>query len=223
MQPPFRPIYPLSQKKLTELRQYIDDNLKAGRIRPSKSPAGAPILFVPKKDGSLRLCVDYRGLNKVTVKNRYALPLISEILDRVQGAKFFTKIDIKDAYYRMRIQEGDEWKTAFRSRYGHYEFLVMPMGLTNAPATFQNYIHKALRGLVDVYYVVYLNDILIYSNDRDTHTRHIQEVLDRLQAAKLYAKPSKCSFYQETIKFLGYILSPSGVTIDRRRINTITQ
>lgn len=223
MQPPFGPIYPLSQKELTELRQYIDDNLKASRIRPSKSPTGAPILFVPKKDESLRLCIDYKGLNKVTIKNRYTLPLISKILDRVQGTKFFTKIDIKNAYYQIRIQEGDEWKTTFRSHYSHYEFLVMPIRLTNTPTTFQNYIHKALRRLVDVYCIVYLDDILIYSNDRNTHTKHIQEVLDRLHTTKLYAKPSKYSFYQETIEFLRYILSPREITINSRRIDTITQ
>jgi hypothetical protein len=116
---PYEPIYPLSQRELQVLREFISENLANGRIRISKSPAGSPILFVPKKDGTLRLCVDYRGLNKVTVKNRYPIPLITEILDRAAGAKYFTKIDVKDAYFRIRIKEGDEWKTAFRSRYGH--------------------------------------------------------------------------------------------------------
>ena len=123
------------------LRRYLQENLKKGFIRLSKSPAASPILFVPKKDGSLRLYVNYRGLNKVTVKNRYPLPLMGEILDRVNGASVFSKIDLKDAYYRIRIRPGDEWKTAFRTRYGHYEYLVMPFGLTNAPAAFQVYIN----------------------------------------------------------------------------------
>jgi hypothetical protein len=170
---PYGPIYPLSQKELAELRRYIDQNKKNGRIRESKSPAGAPILFVPKSDGSLRLCVDYRGLNKVSVKNRYPLPLISEILDRLAGAKWFSKIDIKDAYYRIRIQEGDEWKTAFRTRYGHYEYTVMPFGLTNAPATFQNYIHTALHDVLDIFAIAYLDDILVFSLDRNSHTEHL--------------------------------------------------
>lgn len=222
-EPPYGPIYPLSQKELTELRQYIDDNLAAGRIQPSTSPAGSPILFVPKRDGSLRLCVDYRGLNKVTVKNRYALPLISEILNRVQGAKFFSKIDLKDAYYRVRIREGDKWKTAFRTRYGHFEYLVMPFGLTNAPATFQNYIHGALRGLVDSCCIVYLDDILIYSQDRETHTQHLQQILQRLGDAELYCNPSKCIFYQDTVEFLGFVISHQGVTMDPKRVDTITQ
>lgn len=221
--PPHGPIYPLSQAELQELWEYIADSLAKGRIRPSKSPAGAPILFVPKKDGTLRLCVDYRGLNKVTEKNRYALPLISEILDRCQGAKYFTKIDIKDAYYRIRIKEGDEWKTAFRTRYGHYEYLVMPFGLTNAPATFQSYIHQALHGLLDTICVVYLDDILIFSKTREEHTAHIQRVLERMRAAELYAKPSKCSFYQDSVEFLGFILSIDGISMDPRRVTTVAE
>ena len=129
-------IYPLSQTKLAALRDFLEENLAKGFIRESKSPAGAPILFAPKKDSSLRLCVDYRGLNTITVKNRYLLPLVTEIIDRVTGAQYFSKIDLKDAYYRLRIKEGDEWKIAFCTYYGHYEFLVVPIGITNAPATF---------------------------------------------------------------------------------------
>ena len=219
--PPYGPIYPLSQTELRELRAYLDENLDNGRIRPSKSPAGAPILFVPKKDGSLRLCVDYRGLNKVSVKNRYPLPLISEILDRLAGAKYFSKIDIQDAYYRIRIREGEEWKTAFRTRYGHFEYTVMPFGLTNAPATFQNYIHTALRGLLDVVCVAYLDDILIFSPDRETHTDHICQVLQRLRDAQLYAKPAKCIFYQDQVEFLGFVISRAGISMDKQRVEAI--
>lgn len=219
--PPHGPIYPLSQTELAELRKYLDENLRNGRVRPSTSPAGAPILFVPKKDGKLRLCVDYRGLNKVTVKNRYPLPLISEILDRISGAKFFSKIDVQDAYYRIRIKEGDEWKTAFRTRYGHYEYTVMPFGLTNAPATFQSYIHTALQGILDVFCIAYLDDILIFSADKQSHTQHIQQVLERMRSAELYANPAKCTFYQDQVEFLGYIISREGVSMDPRRVDTI--
>ncbi|KAF4332523.1 gag polymerase env poly [Fusarium beomiforme] len=219
--PPYGPIYPLSQLELKELRQYLDDNLASGRIRPSKSPAGAPILFVPKKDGSLRLCVDYRGLNGASVKNRYPLPLVTEILDRIQGAKFFSKIDVKDAYHRIRIAEGDEWKTAFRTRYGHFEYVVMPFGLTNAPATFQHYIHEALRGLVDTICIVYLDDILIFSKTREEHTEHVRVILERMRQAELYAKPSKCTFFQDKVEYLGYILSSEGISMDPTRVETI--
>ena len=126
------------------MKDFLEENLAKGFIQESKSPVGAPILFVPKKDGSLRLYVDYRGLNLIIVKNRYPLPLITEIIDRVTGAKYFSKIDLKDVYYCLRIKAGDEWKTAFRTYYGHYEFLVVLIGLTNAPTTFQAYINKAL-------------------------------------------------------------------------------
>jgi len=138
--PLYSGLYALSRIELEALQKFLEENLARGWIRPSESLAVSPVIFVPKKDGSLRLCVDYRGLNKITVKNRYPLPLISEILDRASNAQCFSKIDLKDAYYRIRIKEGEEWKIAFRIRYGLYEFLVMPMGLTNAPATFQHYI-----------------------------------------------------------------------------------
>ena len=144
-QPPFGPIYNLSQTELAELRKYIDENLTKNFIRHSKSPAGAPILFVKKKDGSLRMCVDYRGLNKVTKKNRYPLPLISGLLEQLRRAKIFTKIDLRGAYNLVRIKEGDEWKTTFRTRYGHFEYNVMPFGLTNAPVVFQHMMNEFLR------------------------------------------------------------------------------
>jgi hypothetical protein len=222
-EPPYGPIYPLSPRELAALQEFLQDNLAKGFIRESKSPAGAPILFAPKKDGSLRLCVDYRGLNAITVKNRYPLPLITEIMDRVQGAKYFSKIDLKDAYYRLRVKPGDEWKTAFRTRYGHYEFLVVPMGLTNAPATFQAYINKALQGLVDDFCIVYLDDILVFSKTKEEHDEHLQRICQRLREAELYAKPSKCQFYQQEIEFLGFVIGVQGVRMDPARIETIKE
>ena len=220
-QPPHRPIYSLSPKELEVLRNYLQENLKRGWIRPSKSPAGAPILFVQKKDGSLRLCVDYRGLNEITIKNRHPLPLVQESLDRLAGAKIYTKLDLKDAYHRIRIKSGDEWKTAFRTRYGHYEYCVMPFGLANAPATFQAYINRALSDVLDVFVVVYLDDILIYSNDEKQHRRHVKEVLARLRQYKLYAKRSKCLFHTKIVEFLGFIVTPEGVKMDTSRIESI--
>src|SRR5215471_11655333 len=146
-EPPYMRMYNLSPAELKVLGEYINKALAKGWIRESKSPAGAPVLFAPKKNGELRLCVDYRGLNAMTIKNRYPLPLINELLDRLNGSYVFSKIDLKNAYHRIRIREGDEWKTAFRTRYGHYEYLVVPFGLTNAPATFQAYINRTLHGL----------------------------------------------------------------------------
>ena len=219
--PPYGPLYNLSNTELAALREYLDAALAKGWIRHSTSPAGAPILFVPKKDGGLRLCVDYRGLNKVTIKNRHPLPLISETLDRLYGAKCFTKLDLKDAYHRLRIKKGDEWKTAFRTRYGHFEYLVMPFGLTNAPATFQAYINKSLAGLLDHFCVVYLDDILIYSNSREEHFEHVCQVLKRLRQYQLYANPKKCEFFTTKVEFLGFVVSVNGVTMDQNRVDTI--
>lgn len=220
---PYGPIYPLSGKELESLRTYIDEALAKGWIQPSESPAGAPILFVPKKDGSLRLCVDYRGLNKVTIKNRYPLPLISEILDRLSGAKFFTKLDLRDAYHRIRIARGDRWKTAFRTRYGQFEYLVMPFGLTNAPATFQAYINEALKGLLDDFCIAYMDDILVFSNSREEHARHVRKVLERLREFSLYAKLSKCEFFTQEVDFLGFRVGLAGVSMDPSKVAAIDE
>ena len=164
-QPPYGPIYSLRPVELETLKTYIKANLASGFIRPSKSPAGALILFVRKKNGSLRLCVDYRGLNNLTIKNRYPLPLIGESLDCLGRAKRFTQLDLTNAYHRMRIREGDEWKTAFRTRYGYFEYQVIPFGLSNTPASFQGYVNKILAEKLDVFIIVYLDDILIYTKD----------------------------------------------------------
>lgn len=221
--PPNLPIYNLSQKELEVLRKYLDSALVKGWIQESKSPAGAPILFVPKKDGTIRLCVDYRGLNTITIKNRHPLPLISEMLDRFSHAIIFTKLDLKDAYHRLRIKKGDEWKTAFKTRYGHFEYMVMPFGLANAPATFQAYINRALGGLVDSICVVYLDDILIYSRNTDAHVEHVKRVLECLRQWSLYANPLKCEFHTDSVEFLGYIVTPNGVVMDANRVRTISE
>jgi hypothetical protein len=221
--PPQLGLYNLSQRELQVLREYLDAALKKGWIRASKSPSAAPILFVLKKDGGDRLCVDYRGLNKVTIKNRYPLPLISELLDRLGHAKVFTKLDLRDAYHRLRIKEGDEWKTAFKTRYGLFEYMVMPFGLANAPATFQAYIHKALGHLVDSICIVYLDDILIYSKEEKEHEHHVKMVLQKLRDYALYAKPSKCTFHTKEVEFLGFVVNTNGVTMDENRVRSIRE
>lgn len=221
--PPHGPIYNLSSTELVALSDYIHMALERGWISHSTSPAGAPILFVPKKDGTLRLCVDYRGLNKVTVKNRLALPLISEILDRVSGARVFSKIDLRDAYHRIPIRGVDRWKSAFRTRYGHFEYNVMPFGLTNAPATFQGYINKALAGLVDICCVVYLDDILIYSKDEEEHAEHLRLVLERLEQYALYANEAKCEFFVDEVEYLGFRIRVDGVQMDPSRVEAVSQ
>ncbi len=218
---PFGPLYNLSASELKVLRDYINENLAKGFIRASTSPAGAPILFVKKKDGTLRLCVDYRGLNRVTIKNRYPLPLISEALDRLVSAKVYTKLDIRSAYNLVRIREGDEWKTAFRTRYGHFEYRVMPFGLANALGTFQGYINTVLRDYLDIFCIAYLDDILIYSDSDEEHAEHVRRVLGRLAKHGLYAKLEKCEFSTKQVGFVGYIVTPNDVSMEEDRVATI--
>lgn len=219
--PPFKPLYNLSPEEMKALDEYIKENLAKGFIRPSKSPSGAPIFFVKKKDGSLRPCIDYRDLNEMTVKNRYPLPLLQDLLDRLVHAKVFTKIDLRGAYNLVRMKPGDEWKTAFRSRYGHFEYLVMPFGLTNAPAVFQHMMNDIFRDMIDIFVIVYLDDILIFSPDQETHDTHVKMVLSRLRENSLYAKLEKCSFDQDTVEYLGYIISPHGISMARDKVETI--
>ena len=221
-QPPFGPIYSLSQNELAALREYLDENLAKNFIQHSKSPAGAPILFVKKKDGSLRMCVDYRGLNKITIKNRYPLPLISGLFDQLSQAKVYTKIDLRGAYNLVRIKAGDEWKTAFRTRYGHFEYNVMPFGLTNAPAIFQHLMNDVFREFLDHFVVVYLDDILVFSKNEKDHENHVRLVLEKLRSAGLYAKLEKCVFHQPQVEFLGYIISGEGLSMDPKKIEAVT-
>ncbi|GAA5916771.1 hypothetical protein JCM5296_001318 [Sporobolomyces johnsonii] len=214
-------IYPLSAAELDVLADYIDSHLKSGFIRPSKSPVGAPILFIKKKDGSLRLCVDYHNLNSVTIKNKYPLPLIDETLDRLSGAQFFTKLDLRNGYHQLRIAEGDEWKTAFRTRYGHFEYQVMPFGLTNTPAAFQNLINDTFRPFLDSFVVVYLDDILVYSKTKEQHEAHVKQVLETMREAKLYAKAEKCTFDDSSTEYLGFIIDRDGVKMDPTKIEAV--
>jgi hypothetical protein len=220
---PFEAIGALDEKKLRALKEYIETNLKIGRIRPSKSPAGAPIHFALKKDGSLRLCVDYRGLNAITIKDRMPLPLISEALDRLVDAKIFTKLDIKDAYHNLRIAEGDEWKTAFRTKYGLFEYLVMPFGLTNAPASFQRWVNEILSEYLDVFCVAYLDDILIFSGTMEEHHKHVKLILQKMEEAGLILKASKCEFHTDRTEYLGYVISPSGIQMDHQKVRTVAE
>uniref|UniRef100_A0A8C5WGQ2 ribonuclease H n=1 Tax=Leptobrachium leishanense TaxID=445787 RepID=A0A8C5WGQ2_9ANUR len=218
---PYGRLYPLSEPELLVLKDYIDDNLQKGFIRPSTSPAGAPIFFVGKKDGGLRPCVDYRAMNAITIKDKYPLPLISELMDRLRSANIFTKLDLRGAYNLIRVKSGDEWKTAFRSRYGHYEYMVMPYGLCNAPATFQRFLNDVFRDILDSYIVIYLDDILIYSQDLETHRKHVKTVLRRLQEQRLYAKAEKCIFDTDKVEFLGFIISPGNIRMDPSKTEAV--
>jgi Reverse transcriptase (RNA-dependent DNA polymerase) len=221
--PLYGPIYNLSERKLKVLREYLRDTIERGWIRESNSPAGAPILFTPKKGSKLHLCVDYKGLNRITRKNQYPLLLMSEILDRVVGAKRYTKIDLRNAYHRIYIWSGDEWKTAFHTQYGQFKYQVLPFSLANVLAMFQTYMNRALQGLVDITCVVYLDDILIFSVNLEDHYRHVAKVLRRLRKYGLYTKLSKCQFDVDTVDFLGYVLSPGDVVMECSWVDMIAE
>ena len=219
--PPFGPIYQMSADELELLKEYIDENLRKRFIRPSKSPAGSPLLWVPKKDGSKRACVDYRALNNITIKDRYALPLINELHDRIRGSKVYTKLDFRGAFNLIRIKEGEEWKTAFRTRYGLFEYLVMPFGLTNAPASMQRLSNDALHEYLDIFVIVYLDDILVYSENEEEHVKHVKLVLARLKEYNLLLKPEKCEFHKTQVEFLGYIIGTHGIRMDQAKVATV--
>jgi hypothetical protein len=215
------PLRPMSAEKAEYVRKYVEEGLRKGHMRQSESPAGFALHMVPKAD-EWRVCVDYRPLNGETIKNSYPLPLIKELQDRLQGAQWFTAFDIPGAYNRIRIKAGHEWKTAFRTRFGLYEYLVMPFGLTNAPATFQAYINNVLRKYLDHFVVVYLDDILVYSKTYDDHVRDVRKVLQALADAKMKIKPEKTEFHKTEVKFLGYIVSREGLKMDQKKIEAVT-
>jgi hypothetical protein len=219
--PTLRPVYRMSPAELDELKKQLDDLLAAGFIQPSKSPFGAPILFVKKKDGSIRMCMDYRDLNRITVKNRYPLPRVDELFDRLKGARHFSKIDLRSGYHQVRIHPDDVHKTAFRSRYGHYEFLVLPFGLTNAPATFMHLMQSIFGPHLDSFVIVFLDDILIYSKTIAEHTQHVRQVLQILRENKLYAKLSKCEFFKQSISFLGHVVGEHGISMEEDKVEAI--
>jgi len=205
------------------LKEYLDVNEKRGWIRSSTSLAGAPIHFVKKKDAGLRLCVDYRQLNEITIKDRTPLPLIRESLDKLSSATIYTKLDIRDAYYNLRIRAGDEWKTAFRTRYGLYEYCVMPFGLTNTPALFQRWMNEILCEYLDIFWMAYLDDILIFSQNLKDHRKHVRTILKRVKETGLRLKTSKCEFHTKEIEYLGYVISPQGLRMDEEKIRTIKE
>jgi hypothetical protein len=221
--PPVRPVIRLSIAELDELRKQLDELLAKGFIKPSTSPYGAPVLFVKKKDGTLRMCVDYRGLNRITRKNRHPLPRIDELIDRFRGARYFSKLDLLSGYHQQRIFEPHTHKTAFRCRYGHYEFNVVPFGLTNAPASFSTMMRTVLNPVLDKCVVAYLDDILIYSKTKKEHLQHLRTVLRILRQNGLYAKLSKCTFLQEETEFLGHVISKEGVHTNAGLVKAIRE
>ncbi|WP_461496312.1 reverse transcriptase family protein, partial [Pyruvatibacter sp.] len=219
--PIFRPMYKLSPAELTEVKKQLDYMLDRDIIRPSKSPWGAPILFANKKDGGLRFCIDYRWINQRTIKNRYPLPLPEELLDRFHGAKVFSRLDLRSGYWQMPVRAEDQEKTAFRTRYGHYEYKVVPFGLTNAPPPFMAMVNDLFRDFHDQFMVVFLDDIIVYSRTEEEHAEHLRLVLDKLAEHNLFAKASKCAIAVAELDFVGHWITSKGISPHRSKVTAI--
>src|SRR4051812_19917100 len=215
--------YKMLVNELAELKEKIRELQAKGFIRPSSSPWGAPVLFVDKKDGSLRMCVDYRSLNDVTIKNKYPLPIINDLFDQLEGPCVFSKIDLRSGYHQVKIREKDIPKTAFTTSYGLYEYTVMSFGLTNAPAYFMNMMNKVFMEFLDKFVVVFIDDILVYSKNEQEHEAHLHLVLEKLREHQLYAKFSKCEFWLKEVGFLGHVVSREGVAVDPSKVSTVTE
>nr|GEZ92995.1 putative reverse transcriptase domain-containing protein [Tanacetum cinerariifolium] len=199
---------------MKELAEQLKELSDKGFIRPSSSPWGAPVLFVKKKDGSFWIFIDYQGLNKLTVKNCYPLPRIDDLFDQFQGSSVYSKIDLRPGYHQLRVREEDFLKTAFRERYGHYEFQVMPFGLTNAPAVFMDLMNQVYKPYLDKFMIVFIDDILIYSKDEKEHEEHLKAILELLKKKELYAKFSKCEFWFPKVQFLSHVIDKQGIHVD---------
>ncbi|GJS96936.1 putative reverse transcriptase domain-containing protein [Tanacetum coccineum] len=219
--PVARAPYRLAPSEMKELSEQLKELSDKGFIRPSSSPWGAPVLFVKKKDGSFRMCIDYRELNKLTVKNRYPLPRIDDLFDQLQGSSVYSKIDLRSGYHQLRVREEDIPKTAFRTRYGHYEFQVMPFGLTNAPAVFMDLMNRVCKPYLDKFVIVFIDDILIYSKNKKEHEEHLKLILELLKKEELYAKFSKCEFWIPKVQFLGHVIDSEGIHVDPAKIESI--
>ncbi|MBW0566617.1 hypothetical protein O181_106332, partial [Austropuccinia psidii MF-1] len=219
--PPVGVIYSLSKQQSDTLRAYISENVEKCFIWPSSSSTGAPVLFVKKEDGGLRLCFDYRKLNAVTRKNKYPVPPMDQLFNVFNGSSIFSKSDLCGAYDLRRIKEGDEHLTCFTTKHGSFEYLVMPFGLTNAPATFQNLVNDIFQDLLDVCVMVYLDDIMVFSKSEEEHVSHVSTVLSRLRANTLFAKDSKCLLHVSNVECLGYVVSSEGLKMDQAKVQQI--
>ncbi len=220
---PCGPIYRLSQPEMQELKKQVAELLLKGYIEPSTSPYGAPVLFVRKKDGSLRMCVDYRALNKITIKNKYPLPRIDDLLDKLNGSTCFSSIDLKSGYYQIPIHEDDIPKTAFRTQLGHFQWRCTVMGLTNSPSSFQNIMNNIFRDYLNDFVLVYLDDILIFSRSPEEHLRHLELVLRKLEEYKLSAHLKKCQFGKSHLDFLGHVIGADGIRVDPKKVAVVQE
>jgi hypothetical protein len=215
--------YKMGPKELVELKEQLDELEQKGFIQESISPWGTPVIFVDKRDGGRRMCGDYINLNNVSIKNKYPLPRIQDLFDQVRGAGVFSKIDLWSGYHQIKIKKEDIPKTAFVSRYEHHEYLVVPFGLTNAPAIFMNLMNKIFMPYLDKFVIVFIDDILIYSKDKEEHAKHLRIALQILREHQLYAKFSKCEFWMDQVEFLGHVISKEGIAVNPSKVASVLE